>query len=249
MTVTFTVLDMNSDTTNHTGPYSSANIIPTANQPLVVFAMLTAGSNGAAPNPIVSGCNLTWTEIENPGPGTGLRTIGTWVGIGPSPTSGSLSIAGNGTTTLTSGMWCAVQCAGVDTTTNNGVAQSISSYGNSGTSANVPFTNPINNSNSALAWVELNSVSVPVPGSGWTTLGNNNVSTPTSTQEAQYSTPAQQNITATYSTSFDIVAGCELTTSTGSNLNDIKAGSGNVNLAVGGSPASAAYIGSTKVYP
>lgn len=246
MSVNFTVLDMNSDTADHTGPYSTASIIPAANQPLLVFVMLSVGT-GNAPNPTVSGCNLTWTQVENPGAGT--RNIALWLGIGPSPIAGSLTIAGNGVATLTSCLWTVVQCAGVDTSINNGVAQSVSNRGASSTSVNVPFTNPVNSNNSALGFIELNSVAIPTAGTGWTTLGNNAVSTPNSTQEAQYSTPPQQDFTASFSTSSPNVAACEMTASTSGNLNDVKAGAGNVSLAVGGSPASAAYIGSTKVWP
>jgi len=245
MGVTFTALDINRDTADHTTPYSTASVIPTANQPVLIAVMTSVGS-GTAPTPVLSGCGLTFTQLELQ---AGTRTFALYLGIGASPFTGAISIAGDGVATLTSAMWAVVQCAGVDTTTANGLVQSISFSGTAAASANVAFTNPINSANSAFAATQINAGSVSTPGTGWTDLGSTIVATPASGMDAMSAIPAVQDILSTSAPGTVRVAGCEMKAATSGNLNDVKAGSGNVSLAVGSSPVTSAFVGSTQVYP
>lgn len=215
MTVTFTTLTTGSDTTNQTTPYTTASITPTANQPVLAAVYFTVGS-GSTPAPVISGCGLTWSLVVTNV--AGARTVSLYLGIGGSPTTGTLSIAGDGTTTTTSCLWQIVQTAGVDITTANGVVQSKQSKntGTSTTSTSVAFDSTVGTGNGAYGAVGTSVQENPTAGTGWTAAGTTNQTAPTSGFIGEYASTAQQNVSASWTTAASsFVVGVELKASGG----------------------------------
>ncbi|MGZ4617186.1 MAG: hypothetical protein ACXV3F_00350 [Frankiaceae bacterium] len=213
MAVSFTALTTGSDTTNQTTAYTTASITPSANQPVLVAVLTTVGS-GSTPTASVSGCGLTWTLVDNTT--IGSRTAWLFLGIGASPTTGALSIAGDGTTTTTSCLWQVTQCAGVDTATANGVVQSVNARPASANSVSVAFNNAVVGANGAFGVVGNSVQESPVAGTGWTAAGSTNQSAPTSGLLGEFDATASQNITASWTTaSTSFVVGAELKAATG----------------------------------
>jgi hypothetical protein len=164
----FTTLTTGSSATD-ANSYNTASVTPTANQSVLV-AVQHRQAAGTPEIPTVSGCNLTWTQIGTfwPSSAAGTRRISFYLGIGPSPTTGALTIGFNGVT-QTQAMWTVQQLAGVAAVVGSVAgAQSISATTLTCTLA--AFGNAANIG--VGCFCHLNSAVETTPGSGFTEVAD-----------------------------------------------------------------------------
>lgn len=247
MSVSFATLDNNGTTTDQTTPYTTASVIPAANQP-VLAAITWAIAAGTAPQPTVSGCGLTWTLVDTPI--AAVRGIWLFIGIGASPTTGAISFSSGGAS-MQNCIWSVVQCAGVDTTTANGVVQSVTNSTTAVTSFSTNFPGTVDPLNGGFMAFGTNTSAdtASALGTGWTKRFSLAETVPASILCSGDNPTVPQAMAGSYATSGNVKAvGVEMKAAV-SAVNKLKAGTGGVNLAVGTSPATAAYIGTNLVWP
>lgn len=163
MTVTATHLTTGSSTTNASS-YNTASITPTANRLVLVGFTITVASS-PSPTPAVTGCGLTWEQVDQTV--VGSRTVHVFRTMGAAPTTGALTIAG---ASLTSALWSLVEYDGVDTSGTNGsgaIAQSFNSKPANTTSLSTAFPVAPTAGNGGFAAVSINVQENPTPGAGW----------------------------------------------------------------------------------
>lgn len=212
MAITGTALTTGSTTTDGVGPFTTASITPSANQPVIVDVLFTVGS-GQTPTASVSGCGLAWTLLTQTA--SGARTLFKFLGVGPSPTTGVLSFSGDGSTTISSCLWVVSQAAGVATAVNNGVVQVVNAKPASSTSASVAFASTVTSGNATFGALAVAAAQNPTAGTGWTSMGATNQTAPTSGLLGEFAATGQQNITATQATAANWFAtGVELAAAT-----------------------------------
>lgn len=237
MAVTATHLTTGSDTTNQTGPYSTASITPTANRLVLAAVAVTVG---ASPTPALtlSGCGLTWVQVDQTV--AGARTVHLFRAMGAAPTAGVLSITGDGTTTMTSALWTVAEFAGVDTSGTNGsgaIVQSVNAKPANTTSVSVAFGSAITAGNATFGAVAPAVAEAPAAGSGWTSLGSTTQTAPTTGLLGEWAAAGQQNVTASWTTSASpFVAGAEIKAGGPSAVSSALSGTG--TLTAGTTPAA-----------
>lgn len=211
MAVTSTHLTTGSDTTNQTTPYATASISPTAGRLVLAAVAVTVG---VSPTPALtlSGCGLTWVQVDQTV--AGARTVHLFRAMGGSPTTGSLSIAGDGTTTMTSALWTVSEFAGVDTSGTNGsgaIVQSVNAKPANGTSVSVALPSAITSGNASFGAVAVSVAEAPAAGAGWTGLGSIAQTAPTTGLLGEWAAVGQQNVAASWTTSASpFVVGVEI---------------------------------------
>lgn len=209
MAITAAHLTTASDTSNLTA-YTTASISPTAGR-LVLAAVFVVGTN-PTPTPVLSGCGLTWTQVDQTA--VGARTVHIFRAMG-TPTAGALTISLTGGTSPTGCAWTVVEFAGVDTSGTDGsgaIAQSVNAKPSSTTAPSVPFGTAVTAGNATFGCVGTAVQEDPAAGSGWTVLGTpQSFAAPTTGWMAEWAGTAQQNITATWNTAANaFVVGAEI---------------------------------------
>jgi hypothetical protein len=199
MTVAFTHLATSGSTTDATS-FTTASIAPAANRVVYCAVLGAAGSGGIAPTPTVTGLGLSWVLTRQSPDPSALRTVFWFRAVtgATAPTPGAVTIA-FGSTTIVACNWTIHAAAGADPTapTVQSVEQRLT--GNTNTSINFPFSNPVTAGNAVLAAVATNVTATITPGSGWTTVGGTStLSTPSQSLMGMYSTTALQNITSSW---------------------------------------------------
>src|SRR3990167_4314492 len=92
----FTNMAANSSTTDAT-TYTTLSITPKANT-LILLSFESRTATPPATNPTVTGCNLTWVEINNISNPTGNRRITVFRALGNAPKTGTVTIDCGGQT-------------------------------------------------------------------------------------------------------------------------------------------------------
>ncbi|MGZ4621449.1 MAG: hypothetical protein ACXVGF_04830 [Blastococcus sp.] len=216
MAIFATALTTGADGTNRTGSYTTASITPAANQ-LVLAAVLLSVGSGTPPTPTLTGNGLTWVLVtQSP---AAQRMVYLFRAMGSAPTAGAVSIAGDGTTTVTSCMWQITQLSGVDTSGTSGsgaIVQFVNAKPTSVSSVSVGFPNAIGSGNATYGAVGVAVQESPAAGSGWTSMGATNLSAPTSGLLGESAATGQRNITASWTTAANaFVVGAEVKASSG----------------------------------
>lgn len=247
-----THLTTGSDTTNQTTPYATASITPTANR-LAVAGVLVSVASGTTPALSLTGCGLTWVQVDQTA--AGARTLHVFRAMGAAPTAGALSIAGDGTTTLTSCLWSVTEFDGVDTSGTDGsgaVVQSVNQKPAAATSCSTAFATAVTAGNATFGAVAISAQEAMTAGTGWTALGQTSQSAPTSALLTEAATTAQQNVTASWTSSVtNFIIGVEVKAApAGGALNRLRIGDAiPAAVRVGDSTVSKVYVGDTQVWP
>ena len=138
----------------------------------------------AAPNtPTVTGCNLTWVEVDNQIDSGSLRKITLFRALGAIPTLGLLTIDFAGQT-QTGCAWSWVEYDGIDISGTNGSGAIVQSAKNAtavnATSLTVTLAAFSDASNATVGGfgIPLNTAATPVVGSGFTATGQRNQNNP-----------------------------------------------------------------------
>lgn len=118
----------------------TASISPAANKLVLVTVFSARGSGGNIATPSVSGCNITWTQVETRTANSANWRITLFRGLGTSPTEGVLSITFGGQTQDQGIGWIVDQISPVITSGTNGsdaVPQSTSGVATGATNTGI----------------------------------------------------------------------------------------------------------------
>lgn len=250
MAIARTSLTTGSDTTNTTA-YTTASISPTAGALILVAVGATVGS-GTTPAISVTGLGLTWVQVDQTV--AGFRSVHLFRAMG-TPTAGAITITG--ASQLSSCLWQVTEFTGVDTSGTNGsgaIVQSVQSSPASSASCSVPFGSAVTSGNATFGSVMVSVQELPAAGANWTSMGSTSQSAPTSGLLGEAALTAQQNITASWTTSAThFVVGAEIkaggaTTVTGTGAVTTAAvtasGAGTVTVTGTGAVTTAAVVAS-----
>lgn len=175
MAVTKTDLTVGSNATG-TDSANTASISPSANK-LILIAVVNEEWAGTADIPTVSGCGLTWVEIDNRVMNSDKR-LTVFRAMGASPSTGALTI--DFATAQDGIAWSVFELGNVDTTGTNGsgaIQQSVTTGGTSDTNPSITLS-AFDNSNNAtvglFGWGDAFTQN-PTAGSGFTEIHDQNV--------------------------------------------------------------------------
>ena len=133
----FTNMAANSSTTDAT-TYTTLSITPKANT-LILLSFESRTATPPATNPTVTGCNLTWVEINNISNPTGNRRITVFRALGNAPTTGTVTIDCGGQT-QTAAVLDITEVSGTDISGTDGsgaIVQSATLLGPSATGTTI----------------------------------------------------------------------------------------------------------------
>lgn len=137
MAITVTHLTSGGSTTNAKS-YDTASITPTANRLVLAFVSLgDAAENAGLPDGL-SGCGLTWVEVDRRDDWTTgtYRTTAVYRAMGASPTTGAVTIDMTVSDLQQNAcVWSIFEVAGVDTSGTNGSGAIVQSVDNAGAAA------------------------------------------------------------------------------------------------------------------
>ena len=232
--------------------FTTAQFTPSANKMLVLGMLGSSPAGGTTGPPTISvDAGQTW-ELTRQAPNpAAIRTafaFRTFTGSSPMPRTLTITFP----TTVASVAWAVYEVDNVDTTTPT--VQSIEQRltGNTNTSVNFSFANPVDPANTVIAFVGIAQSTTITPGTGWTA----GAPTVQATSPANTLLPMHgvglQNVLASWSTSTNtwvIAIEVKKGASTPVNLNKVRLGANVAALKLGGAAVDRAYIGGTQVYP
>ena len=245
-TIGQSVLTGGSSNTDSTS-YTTASITPAANAQVYVAVMTQPTGTGISSNPVVSGCNLTWTLVDATTGGAFTRTMTVWRGTGASPTTGVLTITDTATDTQCS--WSVVQLTNQDPTTP--VVQSVHGTVTQVTNPSLAFGAQVTAGNATLAFVGYNQTGTITAGTGWTSIDQESTTTGVQAHMAEYAATPQNSITAGFSPSGTaFIVGIEAKVVGGSSnvAHKFQFGTLDVGVQFGSSQANAVFFGNTQVW-
>jgi hypothetical protein len=251
MAVTRTHLTDDFITTNASS-YTTATISPSAGRLLLVTVV---GSHAAAwPGLTVSGCGVSWVQVAS-NDDTELRGAAMFRAMG-TPTTGALTIATADVSSLTACGWSVDEYAGVDTSGSFGsgaIVQTRVARGAGAASVSQAFSGTVTAGNATVAAVGMTAINeTTTPGTGWTQIVNGGISQPSTSRQVEWAATAQQNVTASWTTSADwfLVAAEIKSGSGGGSLNKLRIGDSIPSaIRVGDSTVSKVYLGDTQLWP
>lgn len=170
--------------------YTTGSISPAAGALITLF-VLSRLAAGAPNTPTVTGCSLTWVQINTTLNSGGNRRVTMFRAMGPAPSSGTLSIDHAGQT-QTECDWVIDQHTGVDGGGANGAGAIVQSGvgtdggtpGTTGTVSLSAFSSPYNMAYGGIV-VQTSAVTIS-PGSGFTELAENITSEAGTDLESEY---------------------------------------------------------------
>lgn len=187
----------------------TASKTPTANYLQLLGVLSHNGSNLTGP-PTVTGCNLTWVEIETIASTTPVRRLTVFGAMGAAPAEGALTIDFDGDS-QTSFCWGWGEFGGVDTSGSNGSGAIVQFKANAAASG----TTITNTLDAALSHAKNLHVSfcgastLPVADADFTTRGSVSVSSNANCLEWETAL-GQQACTNTFPTGLSMIIGVEI---------------------------------------
>ena len=235
--------------------FTTAQFTPSANKMLMLGLLGSAPSGGTTAPPSLSvDAGQTWDLTRQTPDPAAIRTayaFRTFTGSSPAPRTLTLTFP----TTVASVAWAVYEIDNVDVA--NPTVQSIEQRltGNSNTSVNFSFTNPVDPANTVIAFVGIAQSVDIVPGTGWTA----GAPTVKATSPANTLLPMHgaglQNVLASWSTTTNTwVIAVEVKSAPGTptgKLQKLKIGSADIDLVkvIGGADATKFYMGADQVWP
>lgn len=182
-------------TTTDGNSFTTASITPTANR-LITVVIGLQGSTGT-PALSVSGCGLTWVQVDNNPLASSTRATAIFRAMGASPTTGALTIST--TNNVTNIFWGVAEWTGMDTSGTNG-SGAIGVTGNNTVSAATSISqawSPTAGS-AGLAVLDIAVQVNPSAGTGWTALSQQNQPTQANGFLSMWSSTAASPIAASW---------------------------------------------------
>jgi hypothetical protein len=246
------LLDSGSTTTDGIS-FQTGSITPSPNKLILLSIMMAPGSATTAASPVVTGCGLTWAQIDITAGGASTRKAAIYRALGPAPTTGQLTITVDSTATVGSLVWFVTEHGGVDTSGTNGsgaIAQEATAAPSTTLTPSVNLPSPPTTGNQTFGIIGCATAQAQTAGTGYTQLAFQSVGTPSIGAQIEYADPPQQAVGGTFNSTAQngFVVGVELKNSP--KIDKLKVGGASVDaMYVGSSPVSKVYVGSTQVWP
>jgi hypothetical protein len=246
------LLDSGTNTTDGV-TFQTASITPSPNKLLLLSILMAPGSATTVAAPTVTGCGLNWVQIDINTGGASTRKSAMYRAMGPAPTTGPLTITVASTATIGSIVWFVTEHGGVDTSGTDGsgaIAQEVQGAPTATLAPSVNLPNPPATGNQTFGIIGCATAQAQTPGTGYTQLDFQSAATPAIGAQIEYADPPQQAISGTFSSTAQnsFVVGVEVKMGS-AKIDKAKVGASSPGMYVGASPVTAAYVGTTQVWP